>query len=805
MKVPLSWLKDYVDIKVSAEEFARAMTMSGSKVEGIETKGKDISGVVAGRILSLEKHPNADRLQMSRVDVGNGVVVRIVTGARNVKEGDVVPIALDGAMLAGGKTIRKTLFRGVESEGMMCSIQELGLDTEDYPDAAGDGIFILNGLNGSESGIGGILGKDIKEVLELGETVLEFEITSNRPDCLSMVGIAREAAATLGGKLEKPLINLREEGGDASDCASVEIKDAFLCPRYAARIIKDVKIGPSPKWMRDRLSAAGIRPINNIVDITNYVMLELGQPMHAFDLEKLEGRKIIVRRAVEGEIMMTLDGQERTLDESTLVIADAAKPVAVAGVMGGADSEITERTRAILFESANFNGMSVRHTAKKLGMRTEASSRFEKGLDPENVETAINRAAQLVEEIGAGVVCRGMIDCYPLKPVQNVIKLRPDRINALLGASVGKDYMIGILRSLEFEVDEESMEVKVPGFRQDVEREADLAEEIARIYGYNRIEATLLEGKAATQGKKSKEQKLEEIIKNTMLSCGLSETYTYSFTSPKAFDRLRLPADSPLRRAVAISNPLGEDYGIMRTTTIPDMLDVIARNFNRQVEEARLFELSHVYIPKSLPVTELPEEKKVLALGLYGSVDFYDLKGVVEELLDALGIRGCEFVPLKDDPSFHPGRAARIMLKGNGIGIIGQIHPKVAEEFECPETTYAGIIDVAPLMENASLTVEYRPLPKYPAVLRDIAVIVEDGVPVKQIEDIIKRSAGEILESLKLFDVYKGRQVTDGMKSVAYSIAFRAGDRTLTDEEVNKAMDRMLRELKDELGAQLRA
>jgi phenylalanyl-tRNA synthetase beta chain len=796
MKVPLSWLSDYVDIKVSPKEYANALTLSGSKVEGIEVQGQEISKVVVGKIISLEKHPDADKLQVSKVDIGNEVI-QVVTGAQNVSVGNYIPVALVGATLPGGKKISKGKLRGVESCGMMCSIQELNLTKEDYPDAAEHGIFIL------EDGLP--LGKDIKELLGINETVVEFEITSNRPDCLSMVGIARESAVTLGSELKKPEIKVKEEGDEAKNYASIEIDAPDLCPRYAARIVKDVKIAPSPKWMRDRLKAAGVRPINNIVDITNYVMLELGQPMHAFDLENLHGSKIIVRRANDGEVMYTLDDQERKLDSSMLVIADAERAVAVAGVMGGANSEVTENTKTILFESANFDGISVRLTAKKLGLRTEASSRFEKGLDVENVVTAVDRAVQLVEELGAGTVCKGVIDCYVRKPEERVLKLRPEKINALLGTSIDTQYMLKLFKSLEFGVDGASMLLKVPSFRPDVEREADLAEEVARFYDYNNIESSLLSGKEATQGKKTFKQKVEDVIKNTMISCGLYETYTYSFTSPKVWDKINLPEDSDFRKAVVISNPLGEDYSIMRTTTMPEMLDIISRNYNRRIEEAGFFEMSFVYLPESIPVNTLPLEKPVLTIGMYGNTtDFYHLKGIVEELMQNLKITGYEFEPYKDCPVLHPGRTAAVMIKNKRIGLIGQISPDVADNFEAPEGTYIGVIDIAPLVENATFSANYKHLPKFPAVTRDIAMLVKDEVLVKQIEAIIKQRSGKILEAIKLFDVYKGKQVPEGMKSVAYSITFRAEDRTLTDEEVNKTMNKILDGLKTNLDAQLR-
>lgn len=795
MKIPMSWLKDYVDINVSPKNFADAMTMSGSKVEAIEVLGEEISKVVVGKIISLEKHPDADKLQVSKVDIGSEII-QVVTGAQNITLGDYIPVALVGASLPGDKKISKGKLRGVESCGMMCSIQELNLTKDDYPDAAEHGIFIL------EKGLE--LGKDIKEVLGLNETVVEFEITSNRPDCLSILGIAREAAVTLDREFIKPEIKVKEESDDVNKNATVEILDADLCPRYAARVVKNVKIAPSPKWMRDRLKAAGVRPINNIVDISNYVMLELGQPMHAFDLENLSGKKIIVRRAADGESIKTLDDQDRKLDSSMLVIADAEKAVAVAGVMGGANSEVTENTKVILFESANFNGTSVRFTAKKLGFRTEASGRFEKGLDTENIVTAIDRAVQLVEELGAGTVCKGVIDCYSKKAEPRKLKLKPDKINEFLGTDIRSQTMIEIFRNLEFQVDEIDMMLTVPSFRGDVELEADLAEEVARFYGYNNIEATLLFGKASTMGKKTLKQQIEDRVHNTMISCGLSEIYTYSFVSPKVFDKINLSIDDKLRKAIVISNPLGEDFSIMRTTTIPNMLEVLARNYNRRNDAAKLYEISTVYIPDELPVCKLPLEKQVLTIGMYGQVDFYDLKGVVEELLNGYGITEYEFEPEKENPTFHPGRTAKVILDGRNIGIIGEIHPEVIENFEGHEKTYVGVVEIEPMALKATKITKYKQLPKFPAITRDIAMLVRDEIMVKQIESVIKQKTGKILEEIKLFDVYKGKQVPDGMKSVAYSITFRAEDRTLTDEEVNKVMSKVVEGLKTGLDAQLR-
>ncbi|MDK2811268.1 MAG: phenylalanyl-tRNA synthetase beta chain [Petroclostridium sp.] len=794
MKIPMSWLKDYVDIEVTPEEYASAMTMSGSKVEGIEKTGEDIQNVVVGKILTVEKHPDADKLQVSQVDLGDEVV-QIVTGATNIYAGACIPVAKHGAKLPGGVTIKKGKLRGVESNGMMCSIEELGLTKEDYPNAPDHGILILDGEYA--------LGKDIKEVLGLNENVIEFEITSNRPDCLSVIGLARETAVTLDKVFKRPLVKVKEAGEDVSAYASIEVLAPDLCPRYAARVIKNVKIEPSPKWMRDRLRACGVRSINNIVDITNYVMLEFGQPMHAFDLKNLSGNKIVVRRAEDEEIIQTLDGQERKLDSSMLVIADAEKPVAVAGVMGGANSEVTQDTKTILFESANFLGSSIRLTAKKLGMRTEASARFEKGLDVNNVVRALDRACQLITELGAGEVVNGIIDVNnsSVTPVQ--LKLRPDKINAFLGTNISKEYMVDILRKLEFEVDEEKMLVTVPTFRSDVESEADLAEEIARIYGYDKIESTLLSGKT-TQGRKNRKQLLEDKIKNCLIAQGLSEIITYSFTSPKIFDYLNIPQDSELRKVVTISNPLGEENSIMRTTTLSGMLEVMARNYNHRVEQVKLFELGSIYIPKALPVQELPEEKLVVTLGMYGESDFYLLKGVVEELLYILGIQEYEIIPEKNNPSFHPGRTAKVYINQKELGIMGEVHPDVLENYELAVRSYVAMLDFNTLLENANMVAQYKPLPKYPAVTRDIAMLVKDEIMVKQIEDIIKQCSGKLLEDVKLFDVYKGKQIPEGMKSVAYSITFRASDRTLTDEDINKVFNKIINGLKTNLDAQLR-
>lgn len=821
MNVPLKWLNEYVDIKVTPKEYADAMTLSGSKVEGIEKQGETVHGVVLGRILTLEKHPDADKLQVSQIKVGEPVI-QVVTGAQNVHVGDYIPVALDGAVLPGDKKIKKGKLRGLESNGMMCSIQELGYTRYDFPDAAEDGIYLvqpelLHEKYGKEAPDEEaldrmVLGMDIRQVLGIDDDVVEFEITPNRPDCLSMVGIARESAATFGTAFKMPAIQVKEAGGDVNQYARVAIEAEDLCPRYAARVIRNVKVRPSPQWIKERLRAAGVRPINNIVDITNYVMLEMGQPMHAFDLANLKDSRIIVRRAREDEGIETLDGNERKLDKGMLVIADGERAVAVAGVMGGGNSEVTENTANILFESACFDRTSVRITAKKLGMRTEASSRFEKGLDVNQVVMALDRAAQLIVELGAGEVVSGTLDCYPGKLEPRVIDLEPEKINKLLGIEISTDEMIAILRKLEIQVDEKAYMVTVPTFRMDIEEMADLAEEVARFHGYNRIRPSLLEGKETTMGVKTFKQITEDRIRRVMTASGLSEIYTYSITSPDVFDSINLPADSELRNATVISNPLGVDYSIMRTTTIPDMMDVLVRNYNRRVEKAELFELSYTYSgtkPRASQVegideSALPCEVETLTLGMYGGVDFFDLKGVLETLLKELGIGDFQLVRETENPTFHPGRTAALLIGGEKAGVIGEIHPNVLEKYGLSTRAYIGVIEVEVLLRNAGKNVRYKPLPRFPAVSRDIAMLVKDEVMVKQIEDIIRQRAGKILEKITLFDVYKGKQVPEGMKSVAYSITFRAEDRTLTDEEVGKAMRKVVDGLKTGLDAQLR-
>ena len=794
MQVPMSWLKAYVDIDCDLKTFMESMTMSGSKVEGAAHLGAELSNVVVGKLLSVEKHPDADKLVVTQVDVGADTPVQIVTGATNVFPGAVVPVALDGATLANDIKIKKGKLRGVASDGMLCSIEELGYTTHDYPEAPEDGIYIFK----DEQPIGA----DVRPILALVDDVVEYEITSNRPDCFSILGIAREAAATFGKPFNDPTVKVEEKaGGNVNDHIAIEIQNPTLCPRYAARVVKNVKIEPSPLWLRHRLTAAGLRPINNIVDITNYVMLEMGQPMHAFDVSCISGGTIIVRNAVAGEKLTTLDGVERTLDASMLVIADKKRAVAVAGVMGGENSMITGGAGAVLFESANFDGTSVRLTSKRLGLRTDASSKFEKGLDPNLALEAVNRAAQLVEENGWGEIVRGVADCYPNKREAWQVQYDPARINTLLGTDINAADMETYLARVE--VKAANGVATIPTFRPDLEAEADLAEEVARLYGYNNIPATLASG-TPTAGKKTAWQLMEDTAKEAMTAFGYSEALSYAFESPKVFDKLRIPSDSPLRSTVTIQNPLGEDFSIMRTSTWNSMLTSLATNYNRRNESACLFELAKIYIPKALPLTELPDERPTLSIGAYGKMDFYDLKGTLEGLAARFGVQALDFEPLKDNPTLHPGRAAAALVDGKTLAIFGETHPAVLESYGIGTKAYIAEIDLRVLFGSANAVSIYEAVPRFPAMRRDIAMLVADEVLVRDIERAIREKAGKLTEDVKLFDVYKGQNLAPGMKSVAYSLSFRAADRTLTDDEVNAAMAKILANLEAKVGAVLR-
>lgn len=781
MKIALSWLNDYTNIDVTPKEFEHSMTMTGTKVEGIAEQGAGITNVVTGKLTSVEKHPDADRLQICMVDVGNEEL-QILTAATNVFPGAVVPVAKDGANLAGGLKIKKGKMRGVESCGMFCSENELGLQTE-----PAKGIMILDETTP--------IGIDIKEALGLNDCIVEFEITSNRPDCLSVIGLAREAAVTFDQSFNVKTPSPKESGGDINEHIKIEVLDKELCPRYTARMVKNIKIGPSPKWLQDRLEASGVRSINNLVDITNYVMLEYGQPMHAFDMSKVANNQITVRRAQDGEKMTTLDDQERTLSSDMLVIADGQRAVAVAGVMGGENSEVEDTTTTVLFESANFLSSSVRQTAKKLGLRTEASARYEKGLNPEITLDAVNRACELVSELGCGEIVSGVIDVKGEQQKENILSFSPEKINAFLGTDISPETMQNTLIRLGFAVNGDT--VTVPAFRSDVEGMADLSEEVARIYGYDNIPTTLLRGET-TPGGKNEKQKLEAVIRQNLTAQGLNEILTYSFVDPKEYKLLHME----LPAFVKIMNPLGEERSIMRTNTIGSMLETLKSNYNYRNEKAWLFDIGKVYLP--VEGQELPEEKQVLTIGMYGACDFYDLKGIVDGLFDTLGISLYDINVLDDNQTFHPGQTAAISLRKKPAAIVGRIHPQVQDNYDIETPVYVATIDFDMLMECKKFDKRYKPLPKFPAVTRDIAIIMADEIPVRNIENIIRKTKTNIIESSKLFDVYKGKQVKEGCKSIAYSITFRASDRTLTDQEVSAVMKDIIDQLKKQLGAELR-
>ncbi len=792
------------ELQCTDQEYTDAMTLSGTKVESFERLDADLEKIVVGQIEKIDRHPDADKLIVCQVNIG-AETVQIVTGAKNVNEGDKIPVVLDGGRVAGGhdgtKTkggikIKKGKLRGVESCGMMCSIEELGSSTEFYPEAPEDGIYIFPEDT--------VVGSDAVELLGLHDTVFEYEITSNRVDCFGVIGIAREAAATFRKPFVPPVVKETGNGGNAADEVSVEIKDTDLCTRYCARVVKNVKIGPSPEWMQRRLAASGIRPINNLVDITNYVMEEYGQPMHAYDLDTLAGKKIIVRRAEEGEKFMTLDGQERELDNNMLMICDAEKSVGVAGIMGGENSKITDDVKDILFEAATFDGTNIRLSSKRLGLRTDASSKFEKGLDPENAKAAIDRACALIEELGAGEVVSGMVDVYPNPVSSKRIKIDMDRINGLLGTNVSLDEAKEYFERLEIGYDDATGEVIAPTFRQDLLCSADIAEEVARFFGYDNIPTTLPSGEA-TAGKLSFKMRVEAVARDIAEFCGFSQGMTYSFESPKVFDKLLLSEDSPLRKTVNILNPLGEDFSVMRTTSLNGMLTSLATNYNRRNKNARLYELGNIYLPKELPVTELPEERMQFTLGAYGDIDFFDMKGVVEEFFDKIGLNKKEqYDPTDKKPFLHPGRQADIMYDGKKVGYIGEIHPIVADTYGIGDKAYVAVIDMPEIVDLATFDRKYEGIAKYPAVTRDIAMVMPKSILVGEVENVFDKKGGKLLESYNLFDIYEGAQIKEGHKSVAYSLTFRASDRTLEDKEIVAVMDKILGELNN-MGIELRS
>ena len=792
MKVPFSWLKDYVDIDITAQELTDKLFSCGFEVEELIYVGAEIDRCVVGRIESMEKHPDADKLVICQVDIGTETI-QIVTGAPNVTEGCKVPVVLDGGKVAGGhdgsKTeggikIKKGKLRGVESNGMMCSIEELGSNRDMFPLAPENGLYILP----EDAPVG----ESAISYLGLDDTVVEYEITSNRVDCFSILGIAREAAATFGKEFVPPVVTETGNNEDVNDYIKVSVKDDKLCSRYTARVVKNIRIAPSPEWMQCRLRAQGIRPINNIVDITNYVMEEYGQPMHAYDLDTIEDREIVVRRAAKGEQFVTLDGQERTLDDSVLMICDGRKAIGIAGIMGGENSMITDNVKTMLFEAACFDGTNIRKSSKKIGLRTDASGKFEKGLDPNNAEDAINRACQLIEEMGAGEVVGGMVDVYSKKKEPVRVPFDADKINALLGTDIPEEDMIKYFEKIDLEYDAEAKEVIAPTFRHDLFRIADLAEEVARFYGYDNIPTTLPTGEATT-GKLSFKLRVEEVARNIAEFCGFSQGMTYSFESPKVFDKLLLDKDDPMRQAIQIMNPLGEDYSVMRTTSLNGMLTSLATNYNRRNKNVRLYELGNIYLPKALPLTELPDERMQFTLGMYGDGDFFSMKGVVEEFFEKVGLHKKEtYDPNAGKNFLHPGRQANIIYDGVVVGYLGEVHPEVADNYGIGTRAYIAVIDMPEIVARATFDRKYTGIAKFPAVTRDISMVMPKEILVGQIEDVIESKGGEYLESYSLFDIYEGAQIKTGFKSVAYSIVFRAKDKTLEEAEITAAMDLLM-------------
>ena len=806
MNTALSWIKAYVpDLTCEDQEYMDAMTLSGTKVEGYSRRDKNLEKIVVGRIEKIERHPDADKLIVCQVDIGSEVI-QIVTGAPNVKEGDKVPVGLDGGRVAGGHdggplpeegiTIKAGRLRGVPSNGMMCSIEELGSDRNMYPEAPEFGIYIFD--DDAE------VGSDAVETLGLHDTVFEYEVTSNRVDCYSVIGIAREAAATFRKPFYAPQVTVTGNGGNVEDYISVEVEDRKLCPRYCARVCTNIQIGPSPKWMQRRLAASGIRPINNLVDITNYVMEEYGQPMHAYDLDTIAGHKIIVRRAREGDVFRTLDGQERNLDADVLMICDAEKEVGIAGIMGGENSMITDEVKTVLFEAASFNGANIRKSAKRVGLRTDASGKFEKGLDPHNAEAAINRACQLIEELGCGEVVDGMVDVCGEMKEEVVLPFEPDQYNKLLGTEVSTEEMLDIFKRIEVRYDQTAGTLTIPTFRQDLLHRCDIAEEVARFYGYDKIPLTLPTGEATT-GKLPFKLRIEQKARDIAEYCGFSQGMCYSFESPKVFDRLLLDQDDPARAAIGIANPLGEDFSVMRTLSLHGMLTSLATNYNRRNKNVRLYELGNIYVPKALPLTELPDERMQFTLGMYGDGDFFTMKGVIEEFFDSIGLCG----KLTYDPNagrnfLHPGRQANVVYKGCVLGYLGEVHPEVCDNYDMKTRAYVAVLDMPSVMPHATFDRKYEGIAKYPAVMRDISMVVPKEIMVGQIEDVIAQRGGKILEDYQLFDIYEGDQIKAGYKSVAYSITFRAKDRTLEEADITAAMKKILNGLEG-MGIELRS
>ena len=805
MNTSLKWIKDLVPgLDCTAQEYMDAMTLSGSKVEGYTRLDENLEKIVVGQIKKIEKHPDADKLIICQVDIGQGEPIQIVTGAPNVREGDKVPVVLDGGRVAGGHDgsvteggikIKKGKLRGVESNGMMCSIEELGSNRDMYPKAPVEGIYIFDDT--------AVVGADAVKELGLDDVVVEYEITSNRVDCFSMLGIAREAAATFGKEFVPPVVEKTGNREDVNDYIKVTVKDSDLCSRYTARVVKNIKIAPSPEWMQRRLAAQGIRPINNIVDITNYVMEEYGQPMHAYDLDKIEGKEIVVRRAEKDEKFVTLDGQERTLDDSVLMICDGKKAIGMAGIMGGENSMITDDVTTMLFEAACFDGTNIRLSGKKVGMRTDASAKFEKGLDPNLAMEAMDRACQLIEELGAGEVVGGAVDIYPVKKEGTRIPFEPEKYNRLLGTDIAPETMLFYFKKIDLGYDESTNEVLAPSWRQDLACDADLAEEVARFFGYANIPMTLPSGEATT-GKLPFKLRIESMAREIAEFCGFSQGMTYSFESPKVFDKLLLPEDSKLRQTVTIANPLGEDFSIMRTSSLNGMLTSLSTNYNRRNKNVRLYELGNIYLPKQVPVTELPDERMQFTLGMYGDGDFYTMKGVIEEFLYKVGMRKKpEYDPNAGRPYLHPGRQANVIYDGTVIGYLGEVHPTVAANYNMKDRVYIAVIDMPEIVSRATFDRKYEGIAKFPAATRDISMLVPKEILAGDIEKVFDEKGGKNLESYQLFDIYEGAQIRGGYKSVAYSLVFRAKDRNLEEADISGAMDKILKALEN-MGIELR-
>ena len=806
MRTSLKWIKALVPgLDVTPKEYTDAMTLAGNKVEYYTDLAADLDKIVVGKILSIKPHEDSDHLRICRLDVGERSI-QVVTGASNVAEGQLVPVVLDGGRVAGGHDGSKTeggirikagKLRGVPSEGMMCSIEELGSSRDMYPEAPENGIYVFRDTAGLKPG------DDAVRALGLDDVVVEYEITSNRVDCFSVLGLAREAAATFGRKFLPQEVRETGNGERVEDYISVEVKNPDLCSRYTVRVVKNVRIAPSPKWMQRRLMAQGIRPINNIVDITNYVMEEYGQPMHAYDLDTIADHRIIVQTAGAGEHFTSLDGQEHELDESMLMICDGQKPIGLAGVMGAENSMIRDDVHTILLEAASFDGTNIRLSSRKAGMRTDASAKFEKGLDPNLAIEGMNRACQLIEELGAGEVVGGVIDIYPKKVEAWTLPFEPDKYNHLLGTQISPEQMIDYLRPLGIDYDRAEGQLWIPTYRQDLHCDADIAEEIARFFGYANIPSSLPGGSSI--GGLSKKQRIEGIIRDTAEFCGFSQAMCYSFESPKVFDKLLLPKDHPLRRAIRISNPLGEDFSIMRTCSLNGIMTSLGTNYSRRNADVRLYEMGNIYLPGTLPLTELPDERPQLTMAGYGDIDFYQMKGAVEEILTKLDMRDkVGYVPEGNYPFLHPGRQAKICYDGQLIGLIGQVHPTVAGNYGIKDRVYVAVLDIKQLIFNANFVIKYEGIANFPASKRDLSLVVPKEILAGQIESIFETRGGSILESYELFDIYEGAQILSGHKSMAYTLTFRAKDRNLSDEDVNASMEAILEALRDR-GISLRA